>query len=225
MSSEADFVELWIESCQFSYVPGILASFMFLILFCQFCHILLTRTDAEYAKSDRIKQYKVLVYLANIVYRIVALLGCLYLWFEFWDIENGVFVDKCFGIKTVQIMSIEYSTLMIFELIRLPELTWDMWVHHLALTLVAMTLMDDSILNTQYRTDPYYVETTLVVITGASLLWVCLKLILFVSLYFFIFYFLVFCFVFIQLFFVTKNCELLATFFCVFFTFRLFVGI
>ena len=170
-----DAVNEWITGCQYSFVLLIFASLLFFVAYTKFCHYFLSHfcvIRQNYNALDDVKQRKIIVYLSSIIVRCPAAFIFIYMGFKYWTLENGFYINDCIGIKFIQILSVEYSTLMIFELIKLPELSWDMWVHHMIVITLACTLMDPSILNLPFRTDPYYVESTIALIIGGSIMFI-----------------------------------------------------
>ena len=79
-------------------------------------------------------------------------------------------MDDCTGIQIVQLIAVSYSMLMVFELIKLPEMDWYIWIHHLIIIVIACSMTDQSILYLSFRTDPYYVEITSLLVMGGSLM-------------------------------------------------------
>ena len=170
-----DVVNEWITGCQFSFVLLIFSSLLFFVIYTKLCHYVLSRfciVRQNYNSLDDVKQRKIIVYLCSIIIRGPAAFFLIYMSFKYWTLKDGFYINDCFGIQLIQVLSVEYSTLMIFELIKLPELSWDMWIHHMIIITLACTLMDPSILDLPFRTDPYYVEITIALVIGGSIMFI-----------------------------------------------------
>ena len=176
MSSQAqiDGINEWITRCQHSFVLLSFSTQIFLVLFAKICHLAFSRKwnpfYDSYKSLDEIKQRKVLIYIASILFRCPAAILSLYLTFEYWTLKDGFVVDDCRWVQIIQLISVSYSMLMSFELIKLPEMNWYMWIHHLIVMVIACSIMDQSIFNLSFRTDPYYVEITISLVIGGSLM-------------------------------------------------------
>lgn len=170
-----DRINEWITDCQFSFIVLNFSALLFFIVYTKLCNYFLSHcyiSRQNYNALDDIKKRKIIIYLSSIIIRVPATICVIYLTFTYWTLDDGLIITDCLGIQLVQLLAVFYSTLMIFELIKLPELSWDMWVHHMMLIIVACTLMDQSILDLPFRTDPYYVEITACIITGGSVMFV-----------------------------------------------------
>ena len=168
-----DAINAWIESCQLSFVILFVGWFLFLICYNKTVNFVLCGLKCiNYKDLDGIKQRKVLIYLSSILVRGSSLVILTIMLFDFWTFKDGFSIDECYGIKLLQILSVEFTSLMIFELIKLPELSWDMWMHHMIIIILACTLMDNKTIKTPFRTDPYYVESTIFLITGGCLMFI-----------------------------------------------------
>ena len=177
----------WISSCQYSFLLLCIIHFFTLIFIAQIFVKLLSKYNSNFPLLSELKKRKVIIFALNVIFRLSVFVMILIISFQYWSFKKGVEIDTCYGVKLLQIVCVQLTTLMLYELVRMPEFGWDMWVHHSITIFVSLTLGDKIPYTNKkaFRNDPYYMEILLSVGLGAALVfatqigWVYLHLLSF----------------------------------------------
>ena len=164
----------WIENCQYSFLlVSIFASLSFVVLG-NISSNLLLRFSTNYRTLPDLTQRKILVFVLNIIVRAPLAIATIVLLIQFWSFKNGLDINTCAGIRLYQVFSVEFSTLMIYELMKMPEFGWDMWVHHALVMLVVVSITDTIPYASKdsFRNDPYFLEIISWITLGGALVFI-----------------------------------------------------
>ena len=147
------------------------------------CDKIWLKYSSQYSSFTRLKQLKMVNYMSSLLIRVIMSILSLELIITEWSPGKGLHFHKCVG--TGYFLVIIFTQNCLFELIRIPEFSWDYWMHHLCVLFVTTLILDagwfdhseigdlndiDESDMFNVAIDPYYLEIMIIVYVGTGLM-------------------------------------------------------
>lgn len=143
------------DSCSLDISQALVFILVSLLLLEKVSDILLQKYVPQYTQLDRVKQCKILRYIRAIPCKMTMFVLAIYICVNYWDWEKGLILTKQSSNTNISISShakcgnqiftfiaIFFLCQCLFDLIKIPEFSWDYWFHHLTCIVVVIYIQN-----------------------------------------------------------------------------------